>query len=128
MVFVGPEYNCTALHVFDDLIKLSAYSTLSAPINNFQLHSKDFLKIQELNPGLRSIPFGHPNWRHMLYSNNCLSSDNLPLFAIAHVRVGLDGIEVSTSALQLEYGKAVTVDCSPARLVLGTATKNWYNL
>ena len=30
--------------------------------------------------------------------------------------VGMDGNELNTSALKSIYGKAVTVDCSPARL------------
>ena len=37
--------------------------------------------------------------------------------------VGIGSSESSTFALQLAYGKAVIVDCSPAGLVLGAATK-----
>ena len=37
-----------------------------------------------------AILFGHPNWRNILYSNNCLLFDNLSLFATAHVCTGID--------------------------------------
>ena len=67
--------------------------------------------------------FGHPNWRHFLYFNNGLSLDNLSSFATAHVYVSIGWSESSTFVVLLAYGKAVT-ECSPARLVLGTTTKN----
>ena len=38
---------------------------------------------------------GHPNWRHMLYSYNCLSLDNL--FASAQLCVSIDPSELTTS-------------------------------
>ena len=39
------------------------------------------------------------------------------------VCLGKDRSESSASVLNLEHGKAVTVGCSPARIVLGAATK-----
>ena len=49
----------------------------------------------------------------MLYNDYCFSLGNLPLFATAHVCVGVD------LCLIMVYGKAVTVDCNPTRLAVG---------
>ena len=40
---------------------------------------------------------------------------------ILHIKT--DRSQSSSSVLELVYGKVVTADCSPARLVLGPATK-----
>ena len=58
----------------------------------------------------------------MLVSDNLL--DNVSLFATAHMCVGIDSSEISTSLLYSSYGKAVSEDCSHARLVPGTCKKH----
>ena len=60
----------------------------------------------------------------MLYSDNCLSIDNLSLLATAHVCVGVDRSESITYALLSGLGEVVTVGCNTARLDLSAATKN----
>ena len=58
----------------------------------------------------------------MLYSDNCLSLENLYLFATAHACVGKDRGGSSSLSYNQRICKAVTVDYSPARLVLDAAT------
>ena len=55
--------------------------------------SRKILKPYEL----LEILFGHPNWTNVLYSDICLSLDNLSLFAIAKVCVGLERSELIAS-------------------------------
>ena len=47
----------------------------------------------------------------------------LSLLATAHVGVGIDRSETNTSVFKAAHGQAVTVVCSPAKIVLGTATR-----
>ena len=63
----------------------------------------------------------------MLYSNNCLTSDTLSLFATAHGCAGIDRSGSSTSVLQSVHGKVVSVDCSlSATQVLPNLHRPWW--
>ena len=66
--------------------------------NNLEVFALKFmrLKASARDKRVRSL-FGHPNWRCALYSDDCLSLDNLSL--LATVCLGIDRSELSTSVL-----------------------------
>ena len=43
------------------------------------------------------VQFGHPNWKHVIRSDNCFSLDNLSLLANAQLCVVIARSESSTS-------------------------------
>ena len=57
------------------------------------------------------VQLEHPNWRHLPYSDNCLSSDNLSLFETAHVSMGVDMGWNENFCLMIGKGGP----CSPAK-------------